>query len=602
MARRKPRNWKKDQKQDNFQDASMAREYDKGKLAGEQSASASDKGVYPVKTGSRDNDPSWYIPNGQIAADVASLPTVIRNGSPINNNSTASLTSQSSSVTYVPGVMVLYTIPMFGSAEDNYSQLNVASTAFWQELRRAKSGRIYYEKNNSMMYLIAVGNLYSFYSFVTRLYGFMGEFSSLNAYTPKTIVKAMGVNFDDIDQNLANFRTWINQFAYKVQAIPAPNVTDYITRQIFMYESIYMDANSEKSQWYMYTPYGFYQYSEGTSTSAQGSLTLKPLPCFTKGVSQGMNQANLMSANDIMEYGNALYQAIITSQDMSQYIPTDILNAFGTNIYTLNPIAENFQTKPVYNAEVLSQFENAYIYGFEEAYAQLLQDNSLNNSHLYATTYFSPTNFGTEYDITGWDGVVSSPNYGMYLNRRQLDTIALNFHKPSFSPEDVLVATRMSGIPPRYLPGSSWTAPSGASYTACVVPRLCGSSIAMHGEIFYFETPTQVGLGRASHKAFASDWPINIPTGSGSELGVSIQHLADRFREMQMLSTFDWHPAVCNVILPKVSDLTTTAQIYASGMAFDLDNYTILSADLLKQINGAALLGEFTNKMPNFGK
>lgn len=612
MSRNNSKNWKSNNRgkgnsnsnqKNNYQDKAEEREYNKGYRAGKDSRF---KGVKPsrnfkkgddlrsvaISTGSSDNDPQWYTPNGQMLKDVSSVPFYIRSGYPLSpNGEKLYQTVGSAGTTFVPGIMAHYIIPTFGDADDAVNPLNTAATAFFTSLRRATSGTSYYDKEDAMLYLLGVGNAYSYYSYIIRAYGTLSEFSSDNVYLPSALLHAMGIDYNDCRSNISTFRTWINSFAYELQSIPIPNVLTYITRQVFLYESVYTDANSLKSQYSLYSPVGFYVYSEGTEENPAGMLNFKPLPCFKRTGSQapvvlGPNQSGLMKVSDLISYGESLLAPIQGSQDMSQYIASDIIKAYGSNVYSVSPIAETFRVTPVYNTEVLSQMENLYSYGLIDVNISLTQSIAVNDSRLVPNY-----NFYTMDSLSQSDSNVAVALY-KYLDE---GSIIINSHKSNVTPEDVMVMTRLSGAYPNFelITSGSGTIYTSANYKSKCTPVTMGSEIVASTAIYFYSSARGVGQKVLTGLTYGTEDISYVDKATiSTELAAVVRD--------QLLATFDWHPPIRRWLLDSTIQSPPAQAI--SGYIYDLDNYTTLSLDLLKQINRAALLGEFASRLELFSK
>lgn len=577
----------------------------------------------PVYTGSSDNDPSWYVPNSQLIKDVASIPTVFRSGAPIilNPEKSESGTPAVFGNEYIPGIMTLYTMPMFGDGHDNYDALNTASNAFFIELRRATSGTSYYEDVDSMLYLLAAANILSAYAFVVRAYGLINYYRLENAYTPRALVRAMGIDYDDVSTHMADFRASLNKFAYRLQSIAIPKLTDYITRAVFMYENVYTDSESNKPQYYMYSPAGFYQYSEGGPSveTAAGGLKFRPLSNFVAGNTgpyPAIPTPGSLKHGDLINMLNNLLDPILESQDMG-YIMADILKAMGTsNMYAISPIAETYTNAPVYNKEVLMQFENAHVYNYYYVSAGVKQNIQIGSSVLQP--YFAGNEYSGVTSINSKkyiNAVYQRPSLSQYFWDKR---IPLNFHWNDVSPENIMVATRLSSS------GSKLTDYTGYPINKAdlgvtddvqpifLEPRTCGSDIAVGARISYYNSIANSGTQTAVTYDFGTkNFVLNMfPVGAADiEAGYE-------FEMMQALAGFDWHPRAdfAGLIVGSTLPAFKQSQIWENGFycdwtpnqfvpyartqgVWDIDNYAVISEYELQRMHDIAIWGLFTSKL-----
>lgn len=583
---------KNNSQRNNFQDKFADAEFDKGYKAGSkpnrqrrrQNRKPSDKiGVVAIGTGSHDNDASWYTPNNQMVSDVASIQQVAKPGYPINLYEKNS----ASSAQYVPGIMTYYYVPTFGVSNDGDSALNVAATALYTKLRLRTNVASNYDKNDAMLFVIAGGQLLAYYSYLIKIYGCIQDWSMTSTYQPRPIVESMGVNYDNLVTQLADFRAWINQFAYSLQSLPIPKVLYYTTRQIFMNESIYKDANSDKAQLSHFVPLGFYCYEEGTVASVNGGqMVFKSLPGFTNGAQN--SQGGTMTLTDLIEYGNMLLNPVLGSQDMSQYIAGDILKAYtSANLYTVSPIAETFTVKPVYVPEVLEQMENMFIYPGWHAVASLTQKTIINNSYLssnlvlLAGTDAQPTTTSTD----------DKYNAAFSATLGKQTSLILNRHEADFPQDRVMTMTRLSGVYPQYQTSDDgWLGPNGKTYKAGYIPYTCGTEIILDAQIRYYQETTSVGT-QQTFKSYFKTFRWALSASSYTLYPMLVQD--------SVLSSFDWHPRVVTLIYTPSSGSYPDSITSMNGGTWDLDNYTTISVDVLDNLNRVALLGEFASQFDN---
>lgn len=562
----------------NFQDEAEIKEFNKGYKAGRNSKNNNKKGHYAsnlkepvsIKTGEKENDPSWYTPNPQLLKDAASISLNAKTGYPIYTQpgGFTSLGQYNLGTTFVPGVLTLFTVPTFGDPDDSNDPINVAAASFFSSLRRATSGTSYYEKGDSLLYLIGVGQLYSLYSYMTRAYGTISEYSFDNTYTPNVLLRAMGINASDFRRNQSNFRLWLNDFALRLQTLPMPNVLSYTTRQIFLYEGIYLDSNTSKAQYLMYNPMGFYKYSEGTETSAAGTLTFTSLP--------GTAQTTLMTTESLMNYAESLMQPILNSQDMSQYIVSDILKAYSpSSMFMVSPIAENFRVQAHYNQEILMQMENCYIYNFTSFESTLGQNMTINTDQSLIWNYkVSPTlNTG---------GISNDELADAYKSLQQFikdDEILVNFHKDNITPEDFMVASRLSG------------APLQLDATGAYRFKTVGSEVVAFGMLSVYTSPNMTDSGLIQYPLTTDNFFTFNKTLDDTGVMTS-------FIVAQILSSFDWHPGIRYTVFTGISSGSPSITL-CTGKMMDLETTATLSVTDLKNMNRVAMLGEFDSKIAN---
>lgn len=516
--------------------------------------------VHPVVTGEFDNDPNWYIYNPQMLKDTMAMASDIALGSPINLGyyHDKNVTDQSVQIKMdQPGIMVFDVLPVLPTGDKFTHAIKVAGDVSFQA-NQTKSGRsAQYDPADQMLYYIAHADLLSYYQWVCRLYGTMRYYSVTNRYIPKTLIEAMHVDFENLNANMANLRAGINQLAAKIGSLVIPKSIDYINRKVFLYESIYTDAQDTRAQLYLYNPTGFLKWTEGTG-AVQTSLEFKP---FSKN----------MTVEAVLWYGNVMADALLSSQDV-RYIGADLLNTFGTGaMYKIYPIAETYSVAPIYSKEVLSQMENAYIcppFNFNQPATISIKENpEINNGGLVTEVqYVISEDLPLDYKF-------------MYKNEGpisfDMDQYLLNFHENP-TPELGIVATRLTHIPTLTLVEDG----EAGDLVEVKVTNIQQTEIIV-GVRMVVE-PSGSDLANGNEVGLCSY--LRLYNTYTSAVAPMLNHLAH-------LAAFNWHPAVTVFIGSAGSKGVIMPQRF-----IQLDQFTLVSKDQLENANYMAVLSLFTPK------
>lgn len=589
-----PRNGK-NLSRNNYQDAFSDAEYDKGYNAGKSSKRANadrskkGKGKTTFKGG---NSIDWYTASDQLLKDVANIPFSIRNGRPISLFPEFRNQFVEHGNYDVPGVMALYTAPTVGEAKSVGDPINLASDSLYAYIRAANSGTAKnYEPQDVMMTILAIDGVYSYIAFCCRLYGLAGAFSMLNEYTPRALFSAMRVDYENFVTNMANFRTWLNMFILQAAAFPVPKDIKYFLRHQFLFENIYTDSSNEKGQYYLYTPSGFYQYSEGTPTSPASLLTYIDFIDSTFG-----DTAHLKTVDELIQYGESLLRPLRGSEDV-KIISGDIIKAFGDNLFKLAQISETYSVSPKYDQEILMQIENCTILTQRNAAvweSTIGQHVEVNNSYLEAT-----------YRVTGKMAFSQSSNSQFsILSAANTKECVINMHMSNPSAADVMVATRLTnmGLTFTTQPGNQWNGPYDINP--------CGSEVIISACIYYYNV-TDEGI-KLQSKTFAyhdtnvylishTDTPTNVG-GTTTITTPNFRNIIDRFNIYSQLSKFDWHPQVRPQFIfvdgAQLDDFDPTAwkfyRMQECDTFVDLDNYAVIDDKTLANMHKEALYAMLT--------
>lgn len=252
----------------------------------------------------------------------------------------------------VPGVMRLGWQPAAGISRDAYSALNVASKRLYSYVRHANSGHSNYDSPDLMLYVLAMSSLYSMHALGVRAYGIARFYQMYNRYVPESLMLAAGFQ-PEIQNNLADFRMFLNTMALKISSMAVPAEFDLFQRQVWLNSYVYKDSPGEKAQLYAFTQTHAWKY-EGFTDKRGGQLRAMRLHQSTLP----QDQFTIQTYSDFM---NDLAEVIIADEDMN-IMSGDILKAYGNEaIVRIGQISEDYQIIPEFNMEVLSEIQNSSI-------------------------------------------------------------------------------------------------------------------------------------------------------------------------------------------------------------------------------------------------
>lgn len=508
------------------------------------------------------NDWRWYAQNEQLVRDYASYPFGAPLGKLFNEWSTWN------QGTAFPGIMSLEFMPSVGYADSETAPINMAMRRLYSFVRHANSGASNYDAPDLMLYMICVDSAIMFHEYLKRAYGVMRDYTEWNRYYPKALIKAMRMDFDSLEENLNDFRGYINQYAVKLSQLWIPNSMSYMARHAWMCQGIYTDGTTEKAQSYMYVPMAFYRFtldSEGVGSAVIS--TIKPVNTF----------------KELIDYGNSLLNPMIANEDFG-IMSGDILKAFGpSGIYKAQGITEDYQILPVYSAEVLSQIENCTIIGCNSPDFKITQTTAVGTGYLVSrpTGYFS-INGQTE---TSTVSDILQDTLKDALCEKHL----LNMHHSDVQATEVMVATRLSNLAD---PDSMVFTASNKQVIAKFAIKTAGSEVVHSAKMWYYMD--QQGVKSLESIAFTTYQPVSIFNdqyqGSQTYDPSTVIGFISTFSNM--LECFDWHPIVRPIMV------LTNAAVYAGHECelpmCDVDFYTEINRDNLYNMTTAAILSEFS--------
>lgn len=565
-----------------------------------------------VCAGSRDNDPAWYSLNPQLLKDAASFPYAW----PLGNRLNVGKYGENINYGSLPGILVMNWIPTIGYSTDGTSPVNVASINTYTKVRHDNSGHANYDHADYMIYLLAMDSVYAFHSWMRRVYGCMLTYSNTNRYYPRAIVKAMGVDFDVLQAQLADFRQYINTYAIKASALAVPAKMSYMTKHYWMSEGLYYDSQQDKPQTYLFNPLGFYRFKLNDGDIPHGTLEFYPMfPAaagrFTAGednVAAGMMPGCSYKAgwnlSDIMEYGDALLAPIISDEDFG-IMSGDTLKSFGIGgCYTLPVTEETYTVLPSYSSEVLDQIQNATFIGMPKRDSLVIsQDISIGAGWITSDPKF----------IHPWVKSVAEnelPGQNAFLVNR-----FVTFEHGDIKPENTMEATRWTNISVEVTSEDTreYRVPTMGSEVMCV--GNVGYNVLQDGcfDITFTDNIYVSMNADASFSEVGDDFNFTQPEAQVSSMRDFIKFinktLAKQYLLTQQMSVFNRHPAVYlssyvgvdstvtyfeqGATQPSTATIAVDDYNAINGLLFDVNYYTILDSADLEEMSHIALLSEF---------
>lgn len=522
------------------------------------------------------NDPSWYAASPQLLSDAASIPFSWATGSEINLQ--AKDNAFSDGLERIPGIITLQLAPSVGYSHVNTDPINMAMFQEYAYIRHANSGSANYDAPDLMLYMLGMGSVYSYLTFLMRVYGTAMVYATSNRYMPRTLTIAQGVDFDSVNNNLANFRYGINMLINKAASFAVPATMTYFNRAAYLYQNVYIESNEITDQLYMYVPYSFLKFGK----DVDGAYKLVQIP-FSEAA-MGYNSAlkptwktnnARWTVPELLRLGSELLDEFIGSEDLN-IMSGDILKAYGDNILKLATIGDNFTIVPVYDSNFFKQFMNATpVDGVALSTAFVGQSADKGRLEHNPQVMFSSAPEKYTSIITNND--VGAVARSKFLNVFDGDT----------SPSSVIESTRLminvNGF-------NKLAASDSYSRVACASQIRCGTEIP--AQCYIYVVNPAVGAGYNDYKlatgmTFLCDnpWKQGDPITNSSFGMYSLSVL----RQLRM---FKYAPAVnINVLL---QDKAGTGLVnYYLGTSGAFDKTAIVDPNMLEKMHEVALLSLF---------
>ena len=493
------------------------------------------------------NDVTWYAQEPALLRDSASIPFSWSVGTPIDLSNPVLQTLTSKGQFSVPGICALSILPNFGQVTLPTDPLNTAAFSIYSYVRHANSGHSNYDAPDLMLYLLAMSQVYSFINSVQRIYGAATMYSQRNRYMPQALLTAMGVDFNSVTQNLADFRYRLNALINKAASLYVPNNMPIFNRHASLFQNIYIEGNSLKDQMYLFVPDAFYAFTLNPEDNYAGMLQ----PVAWLGNS-------LKTVDDIFKFGDNLLDRLIQSEDMN-IMSGDILKAYGQDgLMKLATVPEQYPLVPIFDPSVLEQMKNATV-------LTAVQGLEIKQSSNKGWLLSKPCIHYADTDSYAHRAIAYSLN--SYTEKRLLTVAAAEV-----TPENIMEATRLMIVPDEYI---------RVTESEAVVNFKAGSEICTACRFYYY-------------KFDGTSWDLThlsvsylLMNDVSDESNVALIHKFNC-----IMSNFKYRPAVRIVAFRPGAQLPAF-QLAESFINFDVDNYAVVNADEINRMHEAALLSEF---------
>lgn len=489
------------------------------------------------------NDPKWYGSDSSLLRDSASLPFSYAVGMPIDLKNPALTQLPGGQKFAIPGFMALRLKPSVGFSDDSGDPINVAAFRMYTFVRHLNSGHVNYDAPDLMIYVLAMSQVYSYINFLQRAYGLVYTYSQKNRYLPDALLRAMGINPQNVRDNLASFRYGINVLINKAASLCVPADMYILSRHSSVYQNIYIEGDSLKDQMYFYTPDSFWKFALNADLSGMLQDT------------QFYNDAKEYTVDELIAYGTDMLARLIMSEDMN-IMSGDIRKAYGDNIIKLQPLQVDFPITPVFDHAVLQQIKNSVVVNYTVADFDVTQ--SSDHGHLVHQPEAQVARKTGDWYTGGTS----------YMLQGLMEDKILSVASADPTPEEVMESSR--NIP--YF--SNFTRTDAEAH---IFIHPC-ADVVVNCNIYYFEPDADGPILMSLPVSY-----IYCPNADSNDA----QALA--FKIMSYMGHFKYHPMMH--VIPLRAGTTSGSFNYTdANLCYDVDNYTILNGTTIERMNETALL------------
>lgn len=367
------------------------------------------------------NDPAWYTKAASLVRDATNFSMFQVSG--LNYKLGFDVEGETGTHNFAsPGAMIINYVPTAGKAMFPTDPINVAAQAIYSYVRSQNSGAKNYDSTDLMMYIMAVAQIHATLTHFQRALGMSQTYYALNRYMPKALVSAMGFDFDDIISHQDEVRNVLNTAALKLNAFKIPSNINYFRRVAWMNDGYYVESNSQKSQFYVFNPTGYYVYSPRTADTGT-ELIYNSFP----------SNIGYLQMQNIL---NAMIDPMLTDTDVGN-MSGDILKAYGdVRPFETLQLQAGFSLSPmVMDDNLRAQIENLTIAPIEAQGSHKIMQNLMGDNPYITQSLV-------------WTSMISANRD--YYKVMAMPKRVINFHTTSPDTGMIMEATRLMSYAPFY--------------------------------------------------------------------------------------------------------------------------------------------------------
>lgn len=302
------------------------------------------KGKVPMLT----NDWRYYAISEQLAKAVGNIPFNLLPGRPLSINAQGTVegkTWSDGTMTSLPSVMQVSYIPSIGYSDTGEAAINIAAKRLYTFVRHANSGAKVYEAPDLMMYIIAMENCYRLWWEARRAYQVCTTYEADNRNLPLVLGGALNLDVSGSAGSLAQANFELNDLRNKINSFWVPNIFNSFKRASVITNGVFMDSDSMRGQFYVYTMAYYYKFSGRTSETG------------SQLVATGTGSA--YSLLDKISLVRDAINALIVDDDINT-MSGDMMKAFkDSDRFSLPEVPSIDKLQIAFDEDILAQIENS---------------------------------------------------------------------------------------------------------------------------------------------------------------------------------------------------------------------------------------------------
>ena len=302
------------------------------------------KGKVPMLT----NDWRYYAISEQLAKAVGNIPFNLLPGRPLSINAQGTVegkTWSDGTMTTLPSVMQVSYIPSIGYSDTGEAAINIAAKRLYTFVRHANSGAKVYEAPDLMMYIIAMENCYRLWWEARRAYQVCTTYEADNRNLPLVLGGALNLDVAGSAGSLAQANFELNDLRNKINSFWVPNIFNSFKRASVITNGVFMDSDSMRGQFYVYTMAYYYKFSGRTSETGSQLVATETGSAY--------------SLLDKISLVRDAINALIVDDDINT-MSGDMMKAFkDSDRFSLPEVPSIDKLQIAFDEDILAQIENS---------------------------------------------------------------------------------------------------------------------------------------------------------------------------------------------------------------------------------------------------
>lgn len=327
-----------------------------------------------LNKGFRDNDPNWYFSTAELAdqSTQLSFQNIAGYSTPLDTDPANILR-----IDTVMNPTCTYNVPNARSnAIESLEGHATIASSFWNDknITPGKAGinlmaaKLYtllssftgrtaaYACQDVAMLILAIAAIAEQVETIRRAFGLALTYNFRNRSMPLGLIKTMGIDPQDLADNLSIYRMRFNVALARINQIPLLENIAFIKKSRDVYQHVYLDSNSAMAQIFYYMPHYYYWLDEQGDDN--GSI-LRAESFVETAITENRTMDTWLS------HLEQSITAVLESSTLN-FIYADMLNMankLSVKTWQFEFLAENYAVTPEYNANALLQMHNLTVIG-----------------------------------------------------------------------------------------------------------------------------------------------------------------------------------------------------------------------------------------------